>query len=111
MNKEMSIIVEQVKQVHAALCEKQSYSKWLAAEDDEHAIEGAVYFDLFMATKMIQEQAAKMGLRELAQTELGPIADVMIELGIINQKQAAALEVAEAEAQRERFDLHGIKLN
>lgn|SRR5262249_28780473 len=105
------MIIEQIKQVHAVLCEHPSYSKWFAAEDNDHAIEGSVACDLYCAMLMIREQAARMDKRELAAAKLGTIVDGCIEIGIVNQKQAAALEAAEAEAQMERLAWHGIKPN
>jgi|HubBroStandDraft_6_1064221.scaffolds.fasta_scaffold2824597_1 hypothetical protein len=60
---------------------------------------------------MIREQAAKIGKRELAEAKLGTIMDALIELGIINQKQAGAIEATETEAQLFRLSLHDIKPN
>jgi hypothetical protein len=102
---------EQVKQVHAVLWEQPSYSRYFAAEVDADAVEGAVSFDMFLATRMISEQAAKMGMRELAAAKLATILDALIELGVLSRRQIAALEAAEAEAQRFRFELRGVKPN
>ena len=59
-------VVERISALHRQLCEDPEYRKYLTAQNDRFAVEGALYLDTFMAAKMLQAAAGAAGDAELA---------------------------------------------